>query len=93
MSTFSYLSTYALKTNDDENYVVEFYIPSNCNYRSSGSSGQFCISIALKPGHTKPSPNFVANTENFSSARTGLTVEFEQPDQGGMKKPRITIVT
>ncbi|MBD3581437.1 hypothetical protein [Flavobacterium selenitireducens] len=92
MPTFSYLGTYVLSTNDDQNYTMEFYIPNNCNYRSTGSSGQFCISISLKPGQTQPSTNFVSNTENYISSRTGLTVEFDQPDQGGVKKPKIVVV-
>lgn len=91
MPASSYLGTYVLSTNDDENYTMEFFIPNNCSYRSAGSSGIFCISISLKPGQTQPSTNFVSNTESYSVARTGLTVEFEQPNQGGARKPKIIV--
>jgi len=91
MSTFSYLGTYALSTNDDLNYAMEFFIPSNCSYRSTGSSGQFCIAISLKSGQTQPNTNFIQQNETYTAAKSGLTVQFEQPDQNGIKRPTIVI--
>ena len=91
MPTFPYLGTYVLSTNDDQNYSMEFYIPSNCLYRSTGSSGQFCISISLKPGQTQPNTNFIPNSETYTAAKGGLTVQFDQPDQNGVKRPTIVI--
>lgn len=93
MSTFAYLGTFALSTDDDEVYTMEFFIPDNCRYQSNGSSGQYCISISLKPGQTQPSSTFVSNSESYSTSKTGLTVEFDQPDQGGNKKPKITVLS
>ena len=91
MSAFAYLGTYGFTTTDNVNYTVEFSIPNNCNYRSSGSAGAFCISIALNPGQSQPSTTFTSQSLTFAADRGGLTVDFEQPDQGGAKKPKIVI--
>lgn len=91
MSAFAYLGTYALSTSDDVNYTMEFSIPNNCNYRSGGSAGTYCITIALNPGQSAPSTTFVSQSQNYSASKSGLTVEFEQPDQGGNRRPRLVV--
>lgn len=91
MPAYTYLGTYALTTTDNMTFTLAFSIPDNCTYHCSGSSGNFLVTISLNSGQATPSTNFAPQTATFAASRGGVQVDFLQPDQKGVQRPKIVI--
>lgn len=92
-TTSAYLGSYDLSSSGNNTYTLNFTIPDNCNCRSTGSNGLYCIDIDLNSGQTQPSTTFVPYTEIYASYNNALSVTFDQPNGSSKrtKKPTLTI--
>ena len=89
------LNTYSVDCVSELLFDVTFSIPNNCDYIVATAGSTHNITIQLKPGQTKPSKVFVADTIALSADATTkeLNVQFIQILGGTTSmKPKVTVI-
>lgn len=87
------LGYYAVATDDNETYDVEFKIPINCNYTVTTSGKYKYINIALNAGQTIPSTTFNTFTESITTLDGILNLHFKQTQDGATAiRPKVTLI-
>jgi len=87
------VGSYSVNTTNNENYVVTFSIPKNCEYQLTFDDGIHTITVCCKTGETEPSKKFITYTETITTSGL-LKLDFVQvgcDDNQNLQKPKIRI--
>lgn len=86
-----FLESYSLSSYTGSSYKVDFSIPNNCSFTTTGSNGTYSIIIRLNTGETVAETGTNPNTHVFNSYQNSLTVSFDLPNSGSPKKPILVV--